>query len=91
MARCKINFPYVAVVGKEYLIVVERKTLCSCSSLVEALAATIGAYYSFNIEYPSSLKIFFIFLEKILVGVQNNEKVPASVNRLYTSLEALTT
>ena len=89
MGKHKFNFPYIAVVGHEYLIVVERTTVCTCSSMVEALASTIAAYYTFNIQYPSQLKAICLFVEKILVGIRNSEKVPASVNRLYTALEAL--
>lgn len=70
------------------------KALCGscaeCFSLVEALAATVGAYYTFNMEYPLSLKPILVLVEKVLVGVHNSEKIPASVNRLYSALGAVT-
>ena len=89
MAKCKFNFPYTGVIGYEYVTIAERITVCTCSSLVEALATTVAAYYSFNIQYPSCLKPVLIFVEKILIGINGSEKVPASINRLYTALEAL--
>ena len=89
MAKYKFNFPYIALVGCDYLTVVERTTVCTGSSIVEALASTISAYYAFNIQYPSQLKPICLFVEKILIGIRNSEKVPSSVNRIYSALEAL--
>ena len=86
MSKCKFNFPYIAVIG---VIVAERITVCSCSSLVEALAATVGVYYTFYLQYPLSLKPVLAFVEKVLIGIRNSEKIPASVNRLYSALEAI--
>lgn len=89
MRRHKFNFPYIAVVGNEFLLVAERIILCSCKTLMEAFGATIGAYYTFNMEYPLSLKPLLLFGEKILMKISSVEKIPAVINRVYSALDAL--
>lgn len=79
---------YAKFTGQEYAVI--SMTECSCFSLVEALAATVGAYYTFNMEYPLSLKPVLVFVEKVLVDASNSEKIPISVNRLYSALGAVT-
>ena len=72
-------------------MVVERIILCSCTNLMEAFTTTIAAYYAFNIEYPSTLKPLLLFGERILMGINSGEKLPAAVNRIYSALDAFTT
>ena len=55
---------------------------------MEAFTTTIAAYYAFNIEYPSALKPLLLFGERILMGINSGEKLPAAVNRIYSALDA---
>lgn len=65
------NFPYISVlIGNssiQFFIIAERLVLDDCEKLVDAMTALVGAYCTFNIQYPRPLYPVFIFLQHFVL------------------------
>ena len=80
------NFPYVAVsvgdISCEFLVICERIPLIKSSeqaNFVTIVNCLIAAYFTFNIEYPASLKSILIFTQHVLLGIIDEQPVPNAV------------
>lgn len=67
----------------QFFTVVERLVLDDCEDLVDAITALIGAYFTFNIQYPKALYPVFIFLQQFVLKLQDSQTIPPIVTRLY--------
>ena len=83
------NFPYVAVsvgdISCEFLVICERIPLIKSSNLVTIVNCLIATYFTFNIEYPASLKSIMIFTQHVLLGITDEQPVPNTVLQLRSS------
>ena len=53
------------------------------------MAAWVAAYYNFNMSYPKHSKKTLIFLQRIVLNLKDNAKVPLSVMTLVKNLNNL--
>jgi len=51
--------------------VVEKAILLDVNSIVKAILAMIGCYYSFDIQYPKHWNACLLFIEKKLLGIKS--------------------
>ena len=93
MKKVPQNFPYITVlVGDssiQFFVVVERLVLDDCKELIDAVTALIGAYFTFNIEYPRPLYPVCIFLQQFVLRLKDRQTIPPIVTRMLSSLDAL--
>ena len=93
VAGIPINAPYIAaVIGNmsfEMLIVCERIPLVKSSYVLAILMCLVSAYFTFNIEYPPSLKSVLLFTQNQILGIKDSQHIPNSVLQLSSSLDKL--
>ena len=93
VASIAINAPYiVAVIGDmsfEMLIVCERIPLVKSSDVLAILMCLVSAYFTFNIEYPPSLKSVLLCTQNLILGIKDSQHIPNSVLQLSSSLDKL--
>lgn len=80
------NWPYMVLVPHDatyqIFLVAERQILAEPSSCWEGLKSLIGAYFSFNIEYPLLSKAFLIFLQFYVMELKDSLQAPALASRV---------
>ncbi len=87
------NYPYLVLVSGdsnfEFVVICERVILSKPSNLLDSVVTLIGAYFSFNIEYPTQLKGILIYTQHLLLDIKDNQPVPNSVKQLSSALDKL--
>lgn len=73
----------------QFFVVVERKILGGTSTLPDALCALIGAYYTFNMVYPNSIKAVLTFVQRIIMGFDDGDTVPTAVTRFKSAIDVI--
>lgn len=66
--------PYIMQVGptttRQWFVVVEKTIILEVNTIIKAIIAMIGCYYSFNIIYPKHWNACLLFLEKKILGIK---------------------
>ena len=82
--------PYIVAIETDetvqYHIYIESECLLSTHTLGDALADLICTYFVFDVAYPKSVYALLIFYQHFVLGLKDNQKVPASVSALCSSL-----
>ena len=89
------NSPYIAAFGKALAdltdpVVVVEKTVLRMLSMGMAVVCCFFCYYIYNIQYPPSLRKFFIFFESIF-NLKLSAILPTCVSVLLDSLSKVNT
>jgi len=66
---------------EECEVFLEKKLLCTASDSREAVAAAFGAFYAFNLKYPSGTSNTLLFLDVHVLGIEKTAKLPIIVQR----------
>ena len=70
--------------------VVESTLVCATSSLTEALVSLFICHYVFNLEYATWSKMFLLFVQMFLVGINDdNSKLPAKLRSFLAKINAV--
>ena len=72
----------------QYHLYIESDCLLTAHTLGDALANLICTYFVFDIAYPKSVYALLIFYQHFVLGLKDNQKVPASVSSLCSSLSS---
>ena len=64
-----------------FLLYFERKLICECASMTEALATVMMTYFVFDVQYPAGLANTCNFLDTSVGRIDKKLKVRASVQR----------
>ena len=88
-----INYPYIAVVmgssSHQLFIVAERLVLCEVASFTDALITLISTYYAFDMSYPKQFHPILIFVQKIIMHINDSSPIPTSVTKIISALDKL--
>ena len=80
MHKLKRKEPFIVVADSdditEYFIYVESQFLVITSTLEDALANLICAYFVFDIVYARPMYPLLLLLQNTLIGIKNSEKLP---------------
>ena len=66
------------------LTVVERKVLINTETFGSALLYLLGSYYVFNIAYSKLSYPVLIFLQRYVLGIEDEQTIPKSVRQAVT-------
>ena len=86
------NWPYLLVVTNDsyqIFVVAEREILAEATSCWEALKATFGAYFAFNIDYPKVSKPFFVFFQFYVLNIKDSQPLPQLAARLKCTIDKI--
>ena len=91
--KLKRKEPFIVVADSdditEYFIYVESQFLVSTTTLEDALANLICAYFVFDIVYPRPMYPLLILLQNTLMGIKDSQKLPTSVCTPLTSISTI--
>ena len=72
-----INAPYIAVclgdMSCELFVMCEHIPFARSTDFVSVLVFLMGAYFSFNIAYPTSLKIVLAFVQHSILDIKDKQ------------------
>ena len=74
---------------QSFLLIVEREILTSTENFTSALIYLLGSYYIFNIAYAKLPYPVLIFLQRYVMGIEDNQTVPKSVRQAVTVMNRL--
>lgn len=92
LSQMSSPFPKILVTGTiespdDISIVADRQMLFYIrGGIVEACLGLLATYYVFMFEYPNSLNIFFIYMQKCILNIQDARKLPASIIHFVNNL-----
>ena len=91
--KLKQNWPYLVLVKHDssiqVLVVGERQVITEAESLWEGLKCLLGAYFTFNIEYPRTLRALLIFIQHYVFKVRDSQSTPNVVKQVKSSLDKI--
>jgi hypothetical protein len=61
---------------QDFLIVLEDEVVMSAKSWVSALVLIFGLLYALHISYPKKLTVFFEFIQKVLLNLDDGKARP---------------
>ena len=65
-----------------------QNDLSSCTSFLKALKGLMAVYYSFNIQYPQSLSLPFLFIQHFLFNIKE-DSLPPGIVRFISFVDKL--
>ena len=77
--------PLIVSVPEQYYLVVEKQITLEVEKPDDLPGALLGAFFVYNISYPSNLKPLFLVLESALLG-QCSEKMPSRLKVVMNNL-----
>ena len=69
------------------ILMIEGREICKFEGLTFGLALWISAYYTLNLKYPKEAAKSLIFLQKIILGIEDRLKKPITVSTLFDKLK----
>ena len=75
--------------GFEIFIICERIAIAQSSSVLSALLCLVSAYFSFNIEYLPTFKNVLVFLQRVILEIEDELQMPNSVLQVCSVLDKL--
>ena len=89
--RRETTFPFLICKGSleshdRMYLAADKHIICDFEgSLVESAFALLAGCYVFMFNYPAGLTIFFLFMQKCILHIQDGKKLPSSVISLINS------
>ena len=66
------------------------EVLCTFKgNLIEATLGLLASYYVFMYNYPPSLNLFFLYLQKCILKINDGKKLPSSVITFVNEIDSL--
>jgi len=88
-------FPFIIMEGtldapEELHLAAEKELLCTFKgNLMEATLGLLACYYVFMFNYPPSLNLFFLYLQKCVLKINDGKKLPSSVITFVNEIDSL--
>ena len=70
-----------------YNIMVERFRLTNTKDFIKAFGVLMASFYVFNLEYIKKAEGSFIFVQKLLLIINDKQKIPQKVLKLISPLK----
>ena len=88
MGDCNGNFEIGKIIddATKIEVKVESYTLSATKDFVHAMATMQAAHYVFNVEYASKTFGAMYFMQKYLLGIDDETKCPSKVLTLFSKL-----
>ncbi len=87
------NWPSLVLVKHdttiEMLLVGEKGVIAEVATMWEGLKSLLGAYFTFNIEYPKQLRSLLIFVQHYIFHVKDTQNAPNIVKQVKSSLDKI--
>ena len=84
------NYPYLLLVEGEsslqFFLVVEKAILSESEGFLGALLDLICTYFTFDIVYPKPLYPVLLFIQRFVMDIKDNQKIPPALTRVLTVL-----
>ena len=74
-------------VPSNYIVIIEKRALLQCSSLLAAVFILFAVHYVFNIEYCPKVKDFYLFFQNKLFDIKEATSFSASYINVTSSIE----
>ena len=88
MGDCNRNFEIGKIMDEATTIEVkvESYTLSATKDFIHAMATMLAAHYVFNVAYASKTFGAMYFMQKYLLGIDDETKCPSKVLTLFSKL-----
>ena len=70
-----------------YIIIVEKKPMMQCQSLLGAMYTLFAIHYVFNIEYHSRVKDFYLFIQKNCFMIKDTTATSTNYANILSSIQ----
>ncbi len=93
LEKFKFNWVYLVMVQHDsrfqLMVTRERRVITEVTTLWEGLKSLIGAYFTFNIEYPRQLRALMIFTQHRIFHVKDAQNTPNVVKQVKSTLDKI--
>ena len=70
-----------------YNIRVEDVLIASTDDIFQAFTTWFSSFYIFNLEFPPKRRLFLCYMQRALLCLKDNKKLPAAVYKLMKDVE----
>ena len=88
-----MSAPYIAIclgdMSCELFVMCERIPFAQSTDFLSVLVCLIGAYFTFNIAYPASLKNVLVFVQHFILDIKDKQQIPNAALQLCSTLDKM--
>ena len=95
MAKIDHASPYIVITGKagdenaQFYVCGERIVIVESKSFFDCVIDLLCCYYVFDMVYPESLSGMFLFIQKYLFRIEDEQVNPPCLSKLVKNLSAV--
>ncbi|XP_041453824.1 uncharacterized protein LOC121407001 [Lytechinus variegatus] len=72
--------------SESFVLSADGETIATSHDLLSAAAMWVSSFYIFNLQYPSDLSKTLIFIQKVLLNIQDGDSTPRPIFTLINKL-----